>query len=325
MSNAMPLGATTQPTRRSTANAAGSSKIKAKKPRKQRQPSYTAEGGERPALWARSITWVLMIAVAIYFLIPVYWLIVASTKSTGDLFSTPGLWFANLNLIDNIRALTEYDGGIFWRWLLNSFIYSGVGSLLMTLISVMAGYALAVYKFRGRNVVLAAVMGSMLVPTTVLAQPTYLLLVQLGMSNTMLGVLLPSLVYPFGVMLGFIFASQAVPVEILEAARIDGASEARTFFSISSRLLANGAVTIILFAFIGTWNSYMLPLLVLNDVKLQPITVGLAGWNQASQTVPGLQTMVIVGAMISVIPVAIVFMSLQRFWKSGLAAGGVKA
>lgn len=326
---------TNQPTRASARQGVAATESSAKdtavaqsrtlSKRARRKLDLNSVGGERPSPWARTITWIFMIAVAIYFLTPVYWLIVASTKTTSDLFSTPGLWFSNLNLWENIKALTEYSDGIYWRWLMNSFIYSGVGSILITLICLMAGYALAVYRFKGQKVVLAAVMGSMLVPTTVLAQPTYLLLVEIGLNNTMWGVLLPSLVYPFGVMLGYVYAQQAVPVEILEAARIDGAGEFRTFWSIAFKMLMNGGVTIVLFAFIGTWNSYMLPLLVLNDVKLQPITVGLSGWNQASMTVPGLQTLVIVGALISIIPVAAVFLSLQRFWRSGLAAGGVKA
>lgn len=287
------------------------------------KPRTTAEG-ERPSRTARVIGWAVMIVTAIYFLVPVYWLIVASTKSTGDLFSTPGFWFADFNLFQNLSDLTARDGGIFWRWLGNSVIYSGLGSILMTFISVITGYALAVYRFKGRSVVLGAVLGSMLIPQTVLAQPIYVLLVEIGLNNTMLGVLLPQLVYPFGVMLGFVFAGSAVPGEILEAARLDGASEWRIFRSISSRLLSSGSVTILLFAFIGSWNSYMLPLLVLTDTRLQPVTVGLSGWSQAAITIPGLQTLVIIGALVSIIPIIVIFISLQRFWRSGLAAGGVR-
>jgi multiple sugar transport system permease protein len=265
-----------------------------------------------------------MIITAVYFLVPVYWLIVASTKSTGQLFSTPGFWFADFHLIDNLRDLTARDNGIFWRWLGNSVIYSGVGSILMTAISVISGYALAMYRFKGRNIVLAAVLGSMLIPQTVLAQPIYVLLVEMGLNNTMLGVLLPSLVYPFGVMLGFVYAQSSVPMELLEAARLDGANEWRTFRSISLKLLSPGAVTILLFAFIGSWNSFMLPLLVLTDTRLQPVTVGLSGWSQAAITIPGLQSLVIIGALISIIPIIVIFVSLQRYWRSGLAAGGVR-
>lgn len=278
----------------------------------------------RPSRRARLLAWLFMTAVGLYFLAPVYWLIVASTKSTSDLFSTPGFWFAEFNLWQNLVDLSQRDGGIFWRWMLNSLVYSGLGSVLMTFISVISGYALAMYRFRGRRIVLAAVVGSMLVPQTVLAQPTYTLLVEIGLSNTMLGVLLPSLVYPFGVMLGFIYANASVPMELLEAARMDGASEWRAFFSIALKLLSPGAVTILLFAFIGSWNNFMLPLLVLSDQRLQPVTVGLSGWSQAAITIPGLQTLVIVGALVSIVPIIVVFVSLQRYWRSGLAAGGLK-
>ncbi|WP_286718736.1 MULTISPECIES: carbohydrate ABC transporter permease [unclassified Microbacterium] len=280
--------------------------------------------GERPSRTARTVGWIFMIAVTLYFLVPVYWLIVASTKSTGDLFSTPGFLFAEFNLWQNLVDLTEQADGIYWRWMFNSLIYSGLGSVLMTFISVISGYALAMYRFRGRTVILAAALGSMLVPQTVLAQPTYVLLVEMGLNNTMWGVLLPSLVYPFGVMLGFIYAQTSVPMELLEAARLDGASEWRAFWSIALKLLTPGAVTILLFAFIGSWNNFMLPLLVLSDARLQPVTVGLSGWSQAAITIPGLQTLVIVGSLLSIIPIIIVFVSLQRYWRSGLAAGGMK-
>lgn len=290
--------------------------------RTKRRP--TLAEGERPSVLARSLTWIFMIAVTLYFLVPVYWLVVASTKSTGDLFSTPGFLFAEINIWDNLVALTAQADGIFWRWMFNSLIYSGLGSVLMTFISVISGYALAMYRFRGRTVILAAALGSMLVPQTVLAQPTYVLLVEMGLNNTIIGVLLPSLVYPFGVMLGFVYAQTSVPMALLEAARLDGASEWRVFWSISFKLLSPGAVTILLFAFIGSWNNFMLPLLVLSDARLQPVTVGLSGWSQAAITIPGLQSLVIVGALISIVPIIVIFISLQRFWRSGLSMGGVR-
>ncbi|WP_129669759.1 carbohydrate ABC transporter permease [Phytoactinopolyspora endophytica] len=284
----------------------------------------TERHGERPSRVGVAVVTVFMVGVLIYFMLPVYWLVVASTKSTSDLFSTPGLWFADLNLFSNLSRLSTYDGGIFWRWMFNSFIYSGVGSVLMTFVSVVSGYALAVYRFRGRAVVLGAVLGSMLVPQTVLAQPTYQLLVEIGLNNTYAGVLIPSLVYPFGVMLGYVYARSSIPTEILEAARLDGASEWRIFLSIGSRLMGTGTVTILLFAFIGSWNNFMLPLLVLNDQSLMPVTVGLNGWSQTAITVPELQTLTVVGALVSVIPVVLVFVGLQRYWRSGLTAGGVR-
>ncbi|WP_458116605.1 carbohydrate ABC transporter permease [Arthrobacter sp. D2-10] len=280
--------------------------------------------GERPSRAARIAAWIFMGATTLYFLVPVYWLLVAATKSTSDLFSTPGFWFADSNLLSNLSALTEYDNGIFWRWMGNSLIYSGIGSILMTFICLISGYALAMYRFRGRGVVLAAVLGSMLIPQTVLAQPTYLLLVEIGLNNTIWGVLIPSLAYPFGVLLAYVYAQSSVPQELLEAARLDGASEWRAFFSIALKLLSPGGVTIMLFAFIGSWNNFMLPLLVISDARLMPVTVGLSGWSQAAITIPGLQTLVVIGALVSIIPIIVVFVSLQRFWRAGLAAGGVR-
>jgi multiple sugar transport system permease protein len=280
--------------------------------------------GERPSRAASAIVWVIMAACLLYFLVPVLWLLIASTKSTSDLFSTPGFSFARFHFFDNVASVSTYDGGIFWRWMLNSLIYSGLGSVLTAFISMLCGYALAIYSFRGRSAVMGAVLASLLVPATVLAQPTYVLLVQLGLSNNYLGVILPALVYPFGVMLSFITAKSSIPMEILEAARLDGAGELRVFFTIGMRLMSTGMVTVILFAFIGSWNNFLLPLLVLNNQDFYPVTLGLNGWERQSVSVAGLQGLTIIGAFLSIIPIVIVFISLQRFWRSGLAAGGVR-
>lgn len=280
--------------------------------------------GERPSPIASAITWVIMAACVLYFLVPVLWLVIASTKTTSDLFSTPGFWFADFHFFENVANVSTYDGGIFWRWMLNSLIYSGLGSVLTAFVCMMCGYALAVYQFRGRIFIMGAVLGSLLVPATVLAQPTYVLLAQLGLNNNYLGVILPSLVYPFGVMLSFITAKSSIPAEILEAARLDGAGEWRTFFTIGARLMSTGMVTVVLFAFIASWNNFLLPLLVLNNPDFFPVTLGLNGWERQSISVAGLQGLTIIGSFLSILPIVIVFISLQRFWRSGLAAGGVR-
>lgn len=284
----------------------------------------TSAGKRRPALWARSLTCVLLIAAVVYFVVPVVWLFIASTKSAGDLYTTPGFIFADWRLWDNLQSLVAYDSGIFWRWMLNSAVYSVLGAVLTTFVSALCGYALAIYRFRGRGVLMGALLASLLIPATVIAQPIFLLLVQLGLNNTMLGVLLPSLVYPFGVMLSYITALSAVPSEIIEAARIDGAGEFRIFFRISLHLMRTGLTTVLLFAFIGSWNSFLLPLLVLDDSSLYPVTVGLVDWSQQSASVAQLGTLTIVGSFVSVIPILIAFIALQRYWRSGIAAGGVK-
>ncbi|GAA1997899.1 carbohydrate ABC transporter permease [Microbacterium pumilum] len=291
-------------------------------PRARKRTSFV--NGDRVSRGWMVVVTIVMVIAAAYFLIPVLWLVVASTKSTGDLFSTPGFAFADPHFIENLVALSTYDDGIFWRWGLNSIIYSVIGSAFTTLVCALTGYALAIYRFRGRNALIAVILASLLVPGTVIAQPTYVLLVGLGLNNTYAGLLLPALVYPFGVLLSFIYAQSAVPLELVEAARLDGAGELRIFGSIGLRLMGTGLVTVLLFAFLGSWNSYILPLLVLNDQELMPLTVGLTGWSQASITIPGLQILTVVGSLVSIIPVAIVFVSLQRFWRSGLTAGSVR-
>ena len=288
-----------------------------------RRRSATSAADRTSRGWVVAVSVAMVIATG-YFLVPVFWLVVASTKSSGDLFSTPGFVFSRFHLFQNLADLSRYDGGIFWRWTLNSILYSVVGSAVTTMVCAFTGYALAIYHFRGRKTILGAVLASLLVPGTILAQPTYLLLVGLGLNNTYAGLLLPALVYPFGVLLAYIYCQSSVPIELIEAARLDGANELRIFISIGLRLMMTGLVTILLFAFLGSWNSYMLPLLVLTDQRLMPLTVGLTGWNQSSITIPGLQILTVVGSLVSVVPIMVVFVALQRFWKAGISAGGVR-
>ena len=267
----------------------------------------------------------LLFLFTIYFLVPYFWLIVSSTKNAGDLFGTFGLWFApNFNLFSNLQQLFTYQDGIFVRWLLNSLLYAGVGALVGTWLSTMAGYALAKYVFRGRNLMFSLVLGAILVPGTALALPLYLMMSQVGLTNTYWAVLLPSLVSPFGVYLSRIYAAASVPDELLEAARIDGANEYRTF-TIALHLMIPALVTIFLFQFVAIWNNFFLPLVMLSDEKLFPITVGLQTWNVTTAgSSKFLYGLIITGALISSIPLLAGCVVLQRFWRGGLGAGSVK-
>lgn len=289
-----------------------------------RRPAARLAPQTRPSWLARVVAWIVLLAAVLYCLTPIGWLFVASTKSAGDLYTTPGFAFADWNLWTNLQALLAYRDGIFLRWLGNSAVYSVLGSLLVTLLSALAGYAMAVYEFRGRRVLMGALVASLLVPATVTAQPTYLLLVRLGLNDTMLGVLLPGLVSPFAVMLCFVTAIASVPKEILEAARMDGAGELRTFLTIALPMMRTGLTTALLFAFIASWNSFLLPLLVLDDSTLYPVTLGLVDWSQQSSSIAQLGTLTIVGSFVSILPLVIAFVVLQRFWRSDLASGALK-
>jgi len=165
------------------------------------------------------------------------------------------------------------------------------------------------------------------VPGTALAVPTFLLFSKLHLTNTPWAVILPSLVSPLGLYLIWVYAAEAVPTEILEAARIDGAGEFRTFLVISSRLLGPGMVTVALFTVVATWNNYFLPLIMLSQPNWYPLTVGLNEWNSQASTIGGeaVYNLVITGSLLTVIPIMAAFLYLQRYWRSGLAAGSVKA
>ena len=262
----------------------------------------------------------------VYFLVPFFWLIVSSTKNAGDLFSTFGLWFASsFNLGSNLQQLFTYEGGIYVRWLFNSLLYAGVGAVLGTFLAAMTGYALAKYVFRGRNLIFSMVLGALLVPATVLTLPLYLMMSSFGLTNTYWAVLLPSIVSPFGVYLSRIYAASSVPDELLEAARIDGAGEFRTFATVAMRLMTPALVTVLLFQFVAIWNNYFLPLVMLSNQNLFPITVGLQTWNVTTGGANKfLYSLIISGALVSSIPLIIGCILLQRFWRGGLGAGSVK-
>jgi multiple sugar transport system permease protein len=273
---------------------------------------------------------IAMLAVLAYFLLPLCWLVVASTKSTQDLFTTFGLWFSRApQLWTNIRATLGHDDGVFVHWLLNTLMYAVGSAVGAALLAAAAGYGFAKFRFPGSGAAFNLVLGAIMVPTTALAIPTYLLFAKVGLVNTPWAIILPSLVSPFGLYLMRVYAQDAVPDSLIEAARIDGAGEFRIFRQIALRLLAPGLVTVVLFTLVATWNNYFLPLIMLNDPELYPVTVGLASWY--SQAVSGgagansdLIAFVLTGSTLSVIPLVVAFLLLQRYWQSGLAAGGVK-
>src|SRR5258708_35806474 len=154
----------------------------------------------------------LLVLFSIYFLVSYFWLIVSSTKNAVDLFGTFGFWFAtNFNLFSNLQQLFTYQDGVFVRWLLNTLLYAGVGAAVGTWLSSMAGYALAKYVFRGRNLLFSLVLGALLIPTTALALPLYLIFSAVGLTTTYWAVLLPSLVSPFPVYLSPIFPPPGAP------------------------------------------------------------------------------------------------------------------
>ncbi|MFC4499646.1 MULTISPECIES: carbohydrate ABC transporter permease [Streptomyces] len=270
---------------------------------------------------------VLMALVVLYTVVPLIWLVINSTKTQTGLAESNGLWFAHdFALWDNVRDTFTYHDAIFGRWLLNTLLYVVLGAGGATLLAVLGGYALAKFDFAGKRVVFAVVIGAVAVPATALAVPTFLMFSKMGLTDTPWAVIIPSLVSPFGLYLMWVFAAEAIPTELLEAARMDGASEVRTFFQVALPLLAPGIVTVLLFTTVATWNNYFLPLIMLKDPNWYPLTLGLGAWSSQAQTIGGdvIFNLVITGSLLTILPLIAAFLFLQKYWQSGLAAGSVK-
>ncbi len=277
-------------------------------------------GHQRPS----AVATLLLLLGAFYCLIPVIWVLMAASKSNGELFST-FTYAPSTNLASNIANLSGYRDGLFWRWMLNTALYAGVGSALSTAVSTMAGYGMAKYRFRGKSVLFNILLAGVLVPGVILAVPQYLLFAKLGLTNTYWSVLLPSIISPYGIYLARIYVSAAVPDEVIEAARTDGARDGRVFTSIVVPMMLPGLVTIFLFQFVAIWNNYMLPYVMLGDDRLFPVTVGLSSLLHQGASAPALYPYVITGALLSILPLLALFLLLQRFWQVDLAAGAVKS
>lgn len=290
----------------------------------------TISKGRRIHNGGRILPSVFLVIMAIYFLVPIWWLIVASTKTNGALYNGSNtLWFgSHFSLIDNIKELGTYSHGIYWHWICNSLLYALAGGLLSTIIAVLAGYGFAKYSFKGRNVYFKAVLAAMMIPSTALVIPTFVMFSSAGLTNTIWAVILPSTLNIFGVYLMRVYCQGSIPDELLEAARVDGAGEGRILFQIALPVMRPALATVFMLSVVGNWNNYFLPSVMLTDNNLYPITVGLTLWQTFSQNATGgkvLWNLIVTGSLISIIPLILAFFMLQRYWVSGLTAGSVKS
>lgn len=290
------------------------------------EPSEDGPRSSRPAAarthWLPSV---VLLLGALYCLLPVLWVVIASTKGPTELFTTfsfrPSF---NGGFTSNIRELLALGDGDFVRWGLNTLLYAGVGSVASVAISAAAGYGLAKYRFAGREALFRVILAGVLVPQITLAIPQYLLLAKLGLVGSYWSVLLPSIISPYGIYLCRIYAAAAVPDEMLEAGRIDGAGEAKLFRFVGLPPMLPGLVTVLLLQFIAIWNNFLLPFIMLSDNSKYPMTVGLFSLLNQGASQPALYTLVIAGAMLSILPLIALFLLLQRFWNMDMLSGGLK-
>lgn len=267
----------------------------------------------------------------VYFLIPFWWVVVNSSKTSAGLFGGGNaLWFADdIDFVGNFTQLFTYSGGIYAQWLFNSAMYAIVGGIGATALAVLAGYGFAKYRFAGRRFGFALLLGAVMVPATALVIPTFVLFSQAGITNTIWAVILPTLLNPFGVYLMCVYARDAVPDELLDAARVDGAGEFRVFLQVALPMLRPAIVTVLLLSVVSSWNNYFLPLAMLSDNRLFPVTVGIGLWQATASTYgaaggESLWSIIILGSLVSVVPLIIAFLTLQKYWQGGLSIGSLK-
>ena len=290
-----------------------------------------------PGRWLGRVFIVVFLGFfAVFFVLPLAWLLLAPSKTTTQLNGLNGehpFSFGSFDqLVQNWTELTSFQGGIIWTWLGNSVLYSGAALVLTIIVTIPAGYALAMTNFRFRRALLVVTLMVMLIPNTALALPIFLELSVVRLVGSPLAVILPFAFFPFGVYLAYIYFSTTVSRDLLDAARIDGAGEFRVFSKIALPLATPVIALVGFFNFVGNWNNYFLPFIMEPGSRKMPVQVGLAELisstptfnptNVASLTISLPQ--LALATLISVTPVLIIFLFSQRFLVSGMTAGATK-
>ena len=264
----------------------------------------------------RLIPNIFLLFVAGVVLTPFLWLILAPSKTGDELKLLPPMSFGSFETYRNtISGLLSFQDGVIYDWLNNSLTYTLTAMVIGIATALLAGYALAVIPIRGKKVILIAVLIYMIIPTTALVLPLYITLDLIGLTDSRLGIILCSAPFPFGVFLAYIFFTTVVPREILESARLDGLSEWGVFLRLALRMSRPLWSLLIFFSFIVLWNSYQLPLMLLNSPELFPLPVGLG---------LGLSTGNALVGVLLIVPAIFVFIGSQRSLARGIFGGSVK-
>ena len=269
----------------------------------------------------RLAVWVvngLLAGLAAASLFPLLWMLSVSLMPAGAATTLPAPLLPPVVTLDNYRTLFANIGMV--RYVFNSLAIAVLATLISVCLNVMAGYAFAKLRFRGRDRVFKALLGALVIPGQVAMLPLFLMLKPLGLINSYAGAIVPAMASIFGIFLVRQFA-RGIPDDLLEAARIDGASEFRIFLTIVVPLLAPVLATLAIFSFLGSWNDFMWPLIVLTDDALHTLPVALAGLSR--EHVQDSELMM-AGSVVTVLPVLLLFLGLQRYYLQGLTMGSVK-
>ena len=269
---------------------------------------------------------VVLWGFALFCLIPIIWLVLAPTKTDGQILNDFPLAFGSFDQVAVAwNGLSRYGDGMILRWALNSLIYVAAGMAGAIGSSLLAGYALAALPFPGRKVVLWVTLIMMVMPGTALVLPLFMELNAMGLIDTMLSVIVTSFLFPFGVYLGFTYFATALPREVLEAARLDGCSELRIFWSIGLPLAKPLVALIAYFSFVGSWNNFFGPYLFLTSEENYNLPVGLGALMAVARGLrPAMENgrgEIALAGVIVVLPILLIFLFVQRYLNTGLLGG----
>ncbi|HRD50146.1 MAG TPA: carbohydrate ABC transporter permease [Candidatus Contendobacter sp.] len=252
-------------------------------------------------------------------LLPLLWMLAASLMPTGEANSDPPrLWPSAVTFEHYAALFTRLDLG---RYLLNSALLAGAVTVISLFINSMAGYAFAKFRFRYRDRLLRGLLAAMVIPAQVAMLPLFLLLKQFGLINTYWGVIIPGMAGIFGIFLIRQYLL-AIPDSLLDAARLDGAGEFRIYWSLVLPLCRPILVTLAIFTFLGAWNDFMWPLIVLTDSAKHTLPVALS--NLLGEHVQDTELMM-AGSVLTVLPVMLLFVALQKYYIAGIMLGSVKS
>lgn len=274
---------------------------------------------EKRPVWATTLTYVLLSLALIAVTAPFVWMVLGSVKSDAELRQVPPTWWPDTATLDNYTELFARMN--FAQYFVNSLIVAVVVTAGNLLFCSMLGYALAMLNFRFKNLVLALVVGTLMIPGVVTFIPLYVLVVNLGMADTLPGLFVPFLAAPFGVFLMRQFV-QGLPADLIDAGRVDGAGELSIFARIILPLLGPAMATLGILTFLGSWNNFLWPLVVAQNERSYTLPVALALYTTGqNQTNYGLM---LAGACVVVLPLLIVFLLFQRSFIEGIATTGIK-
>ena len=277
---------------------------------------------------------VILVILAILFLFPLYWIVTGAFKPATDIYATKPVWApsewvsTNFENLFNRRSAPLFE--IFglqgptvpaaFRWLINT-VFMAVAAMILTCITAaMAGYALAKKRFRGRAILFGLIVCAMALPKQVILIPLLREMSDLHLYDTLWAVIFPTVGWPFGVFLMKQF-SESIPGEILEAARVDGSSELRTFTTIVVPMIKPGIGALAIFTFINSWNDYFMQLIMLNSGSNFTISLGIATLQAETSVDMG---MLMAGAALAAIPIIVVFLVFQKYFTQGITMGAVK-